>query len=560
MEKRVIIAFVLSFVVLYAFRALYSPPPAPQEEQQSAQSQSVPAVPNPQPTAPVPAVNQEPSPTYAEEVHAEKGENFTIDTPLYTATIANVGGVLTSYRLKAYKDGEGHPVELINQFGGSHAGWPLALMTADPSLSERLNKALFAVRRDGEKTTLEYGSNGLLARKVLQFDPENYQFTYSSTITDNGRDVPHSVLWRGGFGDQSLVPQDERRQNAFYQADTSYTRVPLTSLKDLTETTYKCGFFSSCSTSAVSLRAGVEDQYFAAALMSLQGPTAVSFHKQQYSGADGKPVGSLVLSVAVPDHGKLAAYVGPKQQEWLVKADPQLAGLVNYGTFGFIARPLLAILLWIHRYIGNFGWSIILLTVALNLVLFPLRLKQQVSMLKMQKIQPQMRRLQDQYKKLKANDPRRMQVQTDMMNLYKEHGVNPMGGCLPLLLQMPLLFGFYSALAYSIELRRAPWMLWIKDLSQPDPYYVIPISMAVAMFLQQKLTPTANVDPAQAKMMMIMPLVFTFMFLNYGSGLALYWLTGSIISVGQQVFINKYWSPQAEAKLRSRSRDEKQGT
>jgi YidC/Oxa1 family membrane protein insertase len=216
------------------------------------------------------------------------------------------------------------------------------------------------------------------------------------------------------------------------------------------------------------------------------------------------------------------------------------------------------LLLWIHRYIGNFGWSIILLTIVLNLVLFPLRLKQQVSMLKMQKIQPQMRRLQDQYKKLKANDPRRVQVQTDMMNLYKEHGVNPMGGCLPLLLQMPLLFGFYSALSYSIELRRAPWIFWIKDLSQYDPYYVIPILMAVAMFVQQKMTPTANVDPAQAKMMMIMPLMFTFMFLFYSSGLALYWLTGSIIGIGQQVFINKYWSPQAEAKIRARSRPEEQ--
>lgn len=560
MEKRVIIAFVLSFVVLYAFRTLYSPTPPPQEEQQPGQSQPAPVVPNQPPSVP-PAVNEDIAPTRTEEVHAQNGEDVTIDTPLYIATISNVGGVLKSYRLKAYKDGEGHPVELINQSGGSRGGWPLALMTGDSSLSDRLNKALFAVTRDGDEVTLEYGSSGVYARKVIQFDSQNYQFTYNSNLTDNGRNVPHSVLWRDGFGDQSLVPLDERKQNALFQTDTSFTRVPLTSLKDLTDTTYKCGLFSNCPTSVVTARAGVEDQYFVATLASLQGPTAVSFHRQQYSGADGKPVGSLVLSVAVPEHGKLAVYVGPKQQEWLTRADPQLAGLVSYGTFGFIARPLLATLLWIHRYIGNFGWSIILLTVALNLVLFPLRLKQQVSMLKMQKIQPHMRRLQDQYKKLKANDPRRMQVQTDMMNLYKEHGVNPMGGCLPLVLQMPLLFGFYSALAYSIELRRAPWIFWIKDLSQPDPYYVIPISMAVAMFLQQKLTPTANVDPAQAKMMMIMPLVFTFMFLNYGSGLALYWLTGSIISVGQQVFINKYWSPQAEAKLRARSRaDEKQGT
>jgi YidC/Oxa1 family membrane protein insertase len=182
-------------------------------------------------------------------------------------------------------------------------------------------------------------------------------------------------------------------------------------------------------------------------------------------------------------------------------------------------------------------------------------------MLKMQKIQPKMRRLQDQYKKLKATDPRRAQVQSEMMGLYKEHGVNPMGGCLPLVLQMPLLFGFYSALAYSIELRRAPWIFWIKDLSQYDPYYVIPILMAVAMIVQQKLTPTANVDPAQAKMMMLMPLMMTFMFLFYSSGLALYWLTGSVIGIGQQVFINKYWSPQAEAKLASRPNpDETRGT
>jgi YidC/Oxa1 family membrane protein insertase len=211
-------------------------------------------------------------------------------------------------------------------------------------------------------------------------------------------------------------------------------------------------------------------------------------------------------------------------------------------------------LLWIHSYIGNFGWSIIVLTIALNLILFPLRLKQQFSMLKMQKIQPHMRRLQDQYKKLKASDPRRTEVQSQMMGLYKEHGVNPMGGCLPVLLQMPLLLAFYSALAYSIELRRAPWILWIKDLSQYDPYYVIPILMAAAMIVQQKLTPTANVDPAQARMMMLMPIVMTFMFLFVSSGLALYWLTGSVIGVAQQVLINKYWSPQAEAKLSARTK------
>ena len=174
-------------------------------------------------------------------------------------------------------------------------------------------------------------------------------------------------------------------------------------------------------------------------------------------------------------------------------------------------------------------------------------------MQKMQKIQPQMRTLQDKYKKLKANDPRRAQVQAEMMGLYKQHGVNPMGGCLPLLLQMPVFFGLYSMLSVSIELRRAPWLLWIKDLSQHDPYYVIPILMAISMFIMQKMTPT-TVDPAQAKIMMIMPLMFAFMFLWVQAGLTLYWLTSNIVGIGQQVFINKYWSPHAETKLDARGR------
>ena len=176
-------------------------------------------------------------------------------------------------------------------------------------------------------------------------------------------------------------------------------------------------------------------------------------------------------------------------------------------------------------------------------------------MLKMQKIQPQMRTLQDKYKKLKASDPRRAQVQTEMMGLYKVHGVNPMGGCFPLLLQMPVLIGLYSMLSVSIELRRAPWIGWITDLSRPEMLLipVLPILMTVSMIIMQKMTPT-TVDPAQAKMMMIMPVMFLFMFWRAQSGLTLYWLTGNVIGIGQQVFINKYWSPRTETKLESRSK------
>ena len=222
-----------------------------------------------------------------------------------------------------------------------------------------------------------------------------------------------------------------------------------------------------------------------------------------------------------------------------------LVPVIDYGWFGFLARPLLFGLRWIQSYLGNYGWSIITLTLFINFILFPLRLKQQLSMLKMQKIQPQMKTLQDKYKKLKANDPRRQKVQAEMMGLYKKNGVNPLGGCLPLLLQMPFLFAFFTLLRVAIEVRGEPWMLWIQDLSQPDPFYVLPILMGLSMFVMQKMTPT-TMDPAQARIMMMMPVMLSGMFIFFpvSAGLMLYWLTSNVVGVGQQFFINQYWVPR----------------
>jgi len=540
MEKRVILAFVLSFVVLYAFRALFVPTP-PAEAPTNVQA---PAPPASHPVPPPAATNVEVATSVPPEgIKAAKSEELSFETPLYTATFSNVGGVLKSFKLKEYSDGEGHPLELVNQEAGSKVGWPLALVTGEKTVDEELQSAAYVAEREPEKLVLEYASNSVHARKTFRFDPENYVFAIETTLTKDGKGIPYAVVWQGSFGDQS-IPQDPARKNAVYQVDATFKKVALRSLKDQPQ-------------SFTSLRAGVEDQYFAAVFLA-DNPVAVNVSKREHPGADGKPIPTLAVSISVPEGKLLRVYVGPKQQDWLSKADPQLAAIVDYGYFGFIAKPLVFCLLWIHSYIGNFGWSIILLTIVINLVLFPLSLKQQASMLKMQKIQPHMRRLQDQYKKLKPNDPRRAQIQSEMMGLYKEHGVNPMGGCLPLLLQMPFLFAFYSALAYSIELRRAPWILWVHDLSRPDYVFgwlpVLAVLMAIAMFVQQKMTPTTNVDPAQAKMMSIMPLMFVFMFWSQSSGLVLYWLTGSIIGIGRQVFINKYWSPKAEAKLSPRSK------
>jgi YidC/Oxa1 family membrane protein insertase len=538
MEKRVIIAFVLCFIVLYVFSALNTPPPS------SGPPAIVESTENPpESTNPVVVPSQTPSEKETneaplQEIRAEKEEESVFDTPLYTATFSNVGGVLKSFKLKGYSDGTENSVEVINQEVGTKVGWPLALVSENKAVDEELRGAKFSVERAADRLVFEFAANGLHARKTVEFDSENYEFTVQTELSDAGKAKPHSVVWQGSFGDQS-IPDDPAKKNAVHQVETAFERIALGSLKEEPQ-------------SFTTSRAGVEDPYFVAMFLATEAPVAVKVSNQKYSGADGKEIATLAVAAASMEGNPLRLYVGPKQQSWLSKADPQLASVLDYGYFGFIAEPLVSSLLWIHSYVGNFGWSIILLTVAINLIIFPLRLKQQVSMLKMQKIQPHMRRLQDQYKKLKANDPKREQVQREMMGLYKEHGVNPMGGCLPLLLQMPLLLGFYSALAYSIELRRAPWILWIKDLSQYDPYYVIPVLMAVAMVVQQKLTPTVNMDPAQARMMMLMPIIMTFMLLFVSSGLALYWLTGSVVGIAQQVFINKYWSPRAEAKLKTR--------
>jgi YidC/Oxa1 family membrane protein insertase len=547
MEKRVILAVALSFLVLYLYRAMYAPSPA-SEPATNAQAPATATTPT-KATPPEPPKEPESGTAVpAQEVHGEKSEEIAVETPLYRLSFSNTGGMLKSLKLKSYLDGQGNPLELINQEAGAKVGWPLAITTEDKSIADQLRNAVFAAKQDPGQLAMEFAGNGLHARKVLRFNPDNYEFSLETSLTKAGRPIPYSVVWQGTFGDQS-IPQDPNRKNALYQVDAAFKRVGLRSLKDQIQT------FSSGMV-------GVEDQYFLAMFLSGGDPASVRVGKQEYAGPDGKPVSTLMVSTAAADK-PLRLYVGPKQRDWLGKADPQLAAALDYGYFGFIAKPLVFALLWVHNYIGNFGWSIILLTLALNLVLFPLRLKQQISMLKMQKIQPQMRRLQDQYKKLKANDPRRTQVQTEMMGLYKEHGVNPMGGCLPILLQMPFLFGFYSALAYSIELRRAPWVLWVTDLSRPDYVFgsipILAILMAVCMFVQQKLTPTGNVDPAQAKMMMLMPLLFTFMFWSQSSGLVLYWLTGSVIGIGQQIFMNKYWSPQAEAKIKARTRPDSSG-
>jgi YidC/Oxa1 family membrane protein insertase len=531
MEKRILIAFLLSFAVLYASRFLFPPPPPPEKPATSAEA---PVVPPPAPVAsstPIAATDGEPV-----EASAEKSE--AIDTALYRAEVSNVGGVLKSFRLKKFPDLAGKPTELVDSWAGRRAGFPLAIVTGDTTLDKLLAEAKFVSTLDGNKVTLEYRGGGIHARKTMDFDPEKYQIRISTELVKNETAVPHSIVFQGEISDQSIADVPAKRA-AVYQAAGKFQRISVAGIKEAQDVT--------------GSMVGVEDQYFLAMFVrDKEGPIKVN--KQDYNLpdlADGtKGAATRGLYVAVPIAEPLTLYVGPKQEESLIQVDPRLGTVINYGwyLFAIIAKPLLIMLRWIHGFVGNYGWAIIILTVLINMVLFPLRVKQQLSMQRMQKLAPHLKQLQEKYKKLKAGDPRRAEVEKELMEMNKQQ----LSGCLPMLLQMPLLFAFLNMMSAAIDLRGAPWILWIKDLSVEDHLFILPILMGVAMFIQMKMSPTSP-DPAQAKMMMITPVLVTLLFLWYrsASGLTLYWLTGNVISIGQQWFIRKYWADGGDAGSRS---------
>lgn len=516
MEKRILIALALSLVVLFAFQLLnpsVPPVPPPSVPDNATTQESTPA--------PAPVQASALPPPAASDIQEETARDAEIATPLLRTLFANTGAVLKSVQLLEYTDAEGKPLELINGTIATKVGWPLAIVTGDSAVDKILAEGRYRIEQQGTSgLKMEFASQGIHAIKEISLDPEKYLATISTSLTRDGTPVAHSVAWQGGFGDQSIQPQDTTQLNTVYGDAAGYTRIALSDVEEPQEVSAPI--------------VGVEDRYFLAAfLVDASRPARVS--KSEFTQPDGTMASALFLSVPAADG--LNVYIGPKHEDALAAADVRLREAPNYGFFAFITKPLLFALRGIHHYVGNYGWAIVILTVIINIVMFPLRVKQQVSMQKMQKMAPQIRSLQEKYKKLKAGDPKRAEVEAELMRVNKEQ----MSGCLPSLLQMPLLLAFWSMLSVSIELRNAPWILWIKDLSLHDPYYVIPILMGVSMFLAQKMMPT-SMDPAQAKVMMIMPLIFLFFFLWAQSGVALYWLTSNVVGIGQTWFIKEYWS------------------
>ncbi len=240
---------------------------------------------------------------------------------------------------------------------------------------------------------------------------------------------------------------------------------------------------------------------------------------------------------------KLGGYIGPKDFEILKNINPKLTDVIEYGFFTFISKPLFVLLSYIHNFLGNWGWSIVVLTLLVRLVLFPLTYKGMVSMNKMKALSPKMKELQAKYKGDKQK------LNAHMMELYKKHGANPMGGCLPMILQIPVFYGVYRVLQNTVELKGAPWILWIHDLAVMDPYFILPILMGGSMFLQQRLAPNSFTDKTQEKIMKFLPLIFTFFFVTFPAGLTLYWFVSNLASIVQQYFVNKTFAKHKKEEM-----------
>jgi len=458
---------------------------------------------------------------------------FEIENDAMIFRFSNVGACLVSARWKGRSGTIEEAVELVPQVLSRDYLRPLELYADDAALQKKLSSAVYhlASGETGKLTTgtelrFEYRDGELQLEKRITIPALGHVMGVSVTARRNGVDLPVNVVLSTGIGTVEIENAIDFRESevAFYQ-NAGVQRYKEGDLEG--EGVQVDGKFRW---------AAVDSKYFAflatdsGSIRNVKMKPAPWVRPKPDGKGEGKEVILVQGIVGLEAPGNFNFFVGPKLEKALAAVDPTAPKLVDYGMFAILVEPLLMALKWLYGYVGNYGWAIILLTFFINVALFPIRYKQMASMRKMSVLQPELKAIQDKYKKMKRDDPRRQQMNTEVMALYKEHGVNPLGGCLPLLLQMPILFAFYRMLDVAIELRGAPFIWWIKDLSKADPYYVTPIVMGLTMVLQQKMTPATG-DPAQRRMMMLLPIVFTFFFLGVSSGLAVYFLFSNLFAM-----------------------------
>jgi YidC/Oxa1 family membrane protein insertase len=536
-EMRLLLAFILMGAVLFTTPYFFKAPPGPTPVKKA---ESAPAPPGPSSAQVTATNNQQPTtnnsaPSSAARVSAQKEETVTLDTDLYRIVFWNRGAVIQSWTLKKYKDPGGKPLEVVNTAAAPVTGFPFSFGFKNQKPAVDLNNVLYEIKRsdDGLEISFEFSDGKVTARKTLHFARDSYQSQVSSEVTDGGVPVPHLLEWRGGFGDMT-VPSPVAAQHGVHY-DAAAGKLITTEGKEA-----KNGPVSF--TGSFSF-AGIEDAYFAAVFLPGAGTTELKIFDDK-AATPTNPTPEPLAGAAVGGDGvnRMALFVGPKDLDILKKINPKLELVVDFGWFSIIAKPLFLVMHWLtDNYIHNYGWSIIVMTIFINFALFPLKISSMKSMKKMQALQPQITAINDKYKNVGMRDPKKQEQNQEVMALYQKHGVNPLGGCMPMALQMPFLFAFYKVFSIAIEMRGASW-LWVTDLSQHEtiPIHILPILMIATQFIMQSMTPaTTGGDPAQQKIMKFMPLMFGFMFYSASSGLVLYWLTGNVVNIAQQWFFNR---------------------
>lgn len=545
MEKRIFLAILISLGLLWGWAALapklfpelVKKPPVikPAETKPAVSKTGVPATATAATTttsAAATSVAGSATPVVTAPVAAQRVQLTVVETPEYKAVLTNRGAQLISFKLKSYQRKKSTvPEDLVKAREANRTDYPFSIVPADPQLHV-LNKALYSVsdtvEANGQRVVEYRYSNGrVTATKTFRFANQPYFFDFAVSIQPPS---PFRVAVGPGIRTLGAAEQDTQvvtTGNGIYQAEGKFKivrREKASNLQIIPAVDY----------------IGIEDNYFLTALRPRHAGEGLLQRVTFEEAKTKKRRNDVYAELNAAGDGTVAgeAFFGPKETTLLDRYG--MEGALQFGWFSLIARFFLTALIWLNKFTHNYGFAIIVLTILIKIVLYPLQHKSIVSMKKMQKVQPKMDVIKAKYKKSKTDAEQRQKMNVEMMELYKREGINPMAGCLPLVLQLPILWGFYGLLSRAIELRGAPWILWIHDLSDKDPTYILPILMTVTMFLQTYITPATG-DPAQRKLFLMMPLVMGFLFKDFPSGLVLYWLVQNILTITQQLIMNKWW-------------------
>lgn len=500
-QKRVLLATLLSFAFFIAYDYFFIPKQIQKDINSSVVSQQV-------DKNQAPVDNSSNAPSVSLSSNSTDKVLTKIKAKNYEAHIDNLGRISKFYlNEEKYKNEDGSQTQLIN------SPMPLEIRFSDSALNE------LAFRSDYTADISEVELNGHSKTINLTQNLGDMVLTKKITFYENGK---YDLEIKTSKKVEYFVTTGLRSNIAIDAYTIHGARFIFSDGKseDIEDGDVKGG--EKLSNVVI---AAASDRYYTSLFYKFDKPLEVVMSADTNQNS--------LIFIKQNDDFVANGYIGPKEYVTLKSIDERLVDVIEYGWFTFISKPMFRFLDFLHTYIGNWGWAIVVLTIIIRIVLFPLTYKGMLSMNKLKELAPKMKEIQTKYK----GDPQKLNAH--MMELYKKNNANPMGGCLPILMQIPIFFAIYRVLLNAIELKGADWILWINDLSIMDPYFILPILMGVTMYLQQKLTPTTFTDPMQEKIMKFLPLIFTFFFVTFPAGLTLYWFVNNVCSVVQQIFVNK---------------------